>query len=63
LRSGHSSGTEAFLTKGLIVLRDILIALLITVIAIALGVVVHPFFFFVVVLAIVYLVVRRRRRI
>jgi hypothetical protein len=39
---------------------DILVALLITAVAIVLGVVVHPLLFFVVVLAIVYLVARRR---
>ena len=41
-------------------LGDILIALLITVVAIVLGVAVHPVLFFLVVLAIVWLVVRRR---
>jgi hypothetical protein len=39
---------------------DILVALLITAVAIVLGVVVHPLLFFVVVLAIVFLVARRR---
>jgi len=42
------------------VLGDILIALVITALAIVLGVVVHPLLFFIVVLAIVWLVVRRR---
>ncbi len=41
-------------------LADILIALLITAVAIVLGVVVHPLLFFIVVLAIVWLVMRRR---
>jgi hypothetical protein len=41
-------------------LGDILIALLITVIAIVLGIVVHPILFFVVVLAVVYLFARVR---
>ncbi len=41
-------------------LGDILVALLITVVAIVLGVAVHPVLFFLVVLAIVWLVVRRR---
>lgn len=43
-------------------LGDALIALLITVVAIALGLTVHPLFFFLIVLAIVYLVFRRRGR-
>lgn len=41
-------------------LGDILIALVITVIAIVLGIVVHPILFFVVVLAVVYLFARVR---
>jgi hypothetical protein len=41
-------------------LRDILIALLITAIAVVLGVVVHPILFFIVVLAVVYLFARVR---
>jgi hypothetical protein len=41
-------------------LSDILIALLITAVAVVLGVVVHPVLFFVVVLAILWLVMRRR---
>ncbi len=43
-------------------LADILIALLITAVAIVLGVVVHPLLFFVVVLAIVWLFVRHGGR-
>jgi hypothetical protein len=43
-------------------LRDILIALVITAIAVVLGVVVHPILFFVVVLAVVYLFARVRSR-
>jgi hypothetical protein len=43
-------------------LRDVLIALVITAIAIVLGVVVHPILFFIVVLAVVYLVARARSR-
>jgi hypothetical protein len=41
-------------------LGDILIALVITVIAIVLGIVVHPILFFIVVLAVVYLFARVR---
>lgn len=41
---------------------DILIALLITAIAIALGVTVHPLLFFIVVLAIVWFLARHRTR-
>lgn len=41
---------------------DILVALVITAIAIVLGVTVHPVLLFIVVLAIVYLVVRSRGR-
>jgi hypothetical protein len=43
-------------------IRDILIALVITAIAIVLGVVVHPVLFFIVVLAVVYLFARVRSR-
>ncbi len=43
-------------------LGDILIALVITAIAIVLGIVVHPILFFVVVLAVVYLFARVRSR-
>jgi hypothetical protein len=42
------------------VIRDILIALLITAVAVVLGIAVHPLLFFLVVLAVVWLVVRRR---
>jgi hypothetical protein len=41
-------------------LGDILIALVITAIAIVLGIVVHPILFFIVVLAVIYLVARVR---
>lgn len=41
-------------------IRDILIALLITAVAVVLGIAVHPLLFFLVVLAVVWLVVRRR---
>lgn len=41
-------------------LGDILVALVITAIAIFLGVVVHPLLFFIVVLAVVYLFARHR---
>lgn len=41
-------------------LADILVALLITAVAIVLGIVVHPVLFFLVVLAIVWLFARRR---
>ncbi|HVA76140.1 MAG TPA: hypothetical protein VNF71_16415 [Acidimicrobiales bacterium] len=41
---------------------DILIALLITAIAIALGVTVHPLLFFLIVLAVVYFFARHRTR-
>jgi hypothetical protein len=43
-------------------LTDILIALLITIVAVALGATVHPLLFFLVVFAIIYLVARRRGR-
>ncbi len=43
-------------------LGDILIALVITAVAIVLGVVVHPILFFLVVLAVVYLFARVRSR-
>jgi hypothetical protein len=42
------------------VLVDILIALVITAIAIALGVTVHPLLFFLIVLAVVWLIARHR---
>lgn len=42
-------------------ITDVLIALLITIVAIVLGIAVHPVLFFVIVLAIVYLFARRRR--
>jgi hypothetical protein len=41
---------------------DILVALVITAIAIVLGVAVHPILLFIIVLAVVYLVVRSRGR-
>ena len=41
---------------------DILIALLITAVAIVLGIVVHPLLFFIVVLAVVYLFTRHSGR-
>lgn len=43
-------------------LGDILIALLITIVAIVLGIVVHPFLFFLVVLAVVWLFARHSTR-
>jgi hypothetical protein len=43
-------------------LGDILIALVITAIAIVLGIIVHPILFFIVVLAVVYLFARVRSR-
>jgi hypothetical protein len=43
-------------------LTDIIVALLITAVAIILGVVVHPVLFFTVVLAIVYFLARHRSR-
>ena len=43
-------------------LGDVLIALVITALAIVLGVVVHPILFFIVVLAVVYLFARVRSR-
>ena len=42
---------------------DIVVALLITVLAIVLGVTVHPVLFFIVVLAVVYLFARHRSRV
>jgi hypothetical protein len=42
---------------------DILVALVITAIAIVLGVTVHPVLLFIIVLAVVYLVVRSRSRL
>jgi hypothetical protein len=44
------------------VLIDILIALLITVVAVVLGVTVHPVLFFLLALAVVYLIARHRAR-
>lgn len=46
----------------LTMLADILIALLITAVAVVLGVIVHPVLFFLVVLAIVWLFARRGTR-
>jgi hypothetical protein len=43
-------------------LADILVALLITVVAIVLGVVVHPLLFFIIVLAVVWLFARHGSR-
>jgi hypothetical protein len=43
-------------------LFDIIVALVITAIAVVLGVTVHPVLLFIIVLAIVYLVVRHRSR-
>ena len=43
-------------------LVDILVALVITALAIVLGVVVHPLLFFIVVLAVVYLLARHGNR-
>jgi hypothetical protein len=42
--------------------RDIIIALIVTVIGVVLGITVHPVLFFVVVLAVVYLFARARAR-
>jgi hypothetical protein len=42
--------------------RDIIIALIITVIGVVLGIAVHPVLFFIVVLAVVYLFARVRSR-
>jgi membrane protein implicated in regulation of membrane protease activity len=42
--------------------RDIIIALIITVIGVVLGIAVHPVLFFIVVLAVVYLLARVRSR-
>jgi hypothetical protein len=47
-------------TKEKPVLRDILIALVITIVAVVLGIAVHPALFFLVVLAVVWLVVGHR---
>ena len=41
-------------------IRDVVIAIVITVIAVALGATVHPVLFFLIVLAIVWLLARRR---
>jgi hypothetical protein len=41
---------------------DILVALAITVLAIVLGITVHPVLFFIIVLAVVYLLARHRSR-
>jgi hypothetical protein len=43
-------------------LFDIIVALVITAIAVVLGVTVHPILLFIIVLAVVYLVVRHRSR-
>ncbi len=43
-------------------LGDILIALIITVIAVALGVTVHPVLFFLIAFAVIYLLARHRSR-
>jgi hypothetical protein len=43
-------------------LFDLLIALLITAVAIVLGIVVHPLLFLIIVFAIIYLIARRGRR-
>ena len=43
-------------------LFDVVVALLITVLAIVLGITVHPVLFFIVVLAVVYLFARHRSR-
>jgi hypothetical protein len=42
---------------------DILVALVITAIAVVLGITVHPLLLFIIVLAVVYLVARRRSRV
>jgi hypothetical protein len=44
------------------VLADIFVALVITVLAIVLGLVVHPLLFFIIVLAVVYLLARHGTR-
>lgn len=43
-------------------LRDLVIALIVTVIAVVLGITVHPMLFFLIILAVIYLVARRNRR-
>jgi hypothetical protein len=43
-------------------LVDVLIALLITAVAVALGVTVHPLFFFIIVFAVIYFLARHRSR-
>ena len=40
--------------------RDVILAVVITIIAVALGLTVHPVLFFLIILAIVWLLVRRR---
>jgi hypothetical protein len=45
-----------------LMVRDIIIALIITVIGVVLGIAVHPVLFFIVVLAVVYLFARVRSR-
>jgi hypothetical protein len=44
-------------------LFDILVALVITAIAVVLGITVHPLLLFIIVLAVVYLVARHRSRV
>lgn len=43
-------------------LRDLVIALIVTLIAVVLGITVHPMLFFLIILAVIYLVARRNRR-
>ena len=61
-RTGLRVGNRSYLRREQKVIFDILVALVITAIAIVLGVTVHPVLLFIVVLAIVYLVVRSRGR-
>jgi hypothetical protein len=57
---GSTSPTKK---KGDVMVFDILVALVITAIAVVLGVTVHPLLLFIIVLAVVYLVARRRSRV
>ena len=57
-RTQYMLGSE----KGYVMLFDILVALLITVIAVVLGLTVHPVLLFIIALALVYLVGRGRAR-
>jgi len=61
-RWSNGKGSGQPLNRRFGVIIDILIALLITAIAIALGVTVHPLLFFLIVLAVVYFFARHRTR-